>query len=179
MKWLRTDLAGVWVLELEPKEDERGFFARGWCASEAAGHGLSPVWVQMNVSFSKQAGTLRGLHWQAAPWEEAKLVRAARGAIWDVAVDLREGSPTLHQWHAEELSAENRRALYVPEGCAHGFITLEDTTEAHYQVSQSYTPEAERGARWDDPLLAIAWPRTPVVISAKDASWPPVSGARP
>lgn len=179
MIWKKTAISGVWVLEIETIEDHRGFFARGWCRREAAEHGLNPVWVQLNTSLSKRAGTLRGLHWQAAPWQEAKLVRCVRGALWDVAVDLREGSPTYLRWHAEELSARNRRAMHVPEGCAHGLLTLEDDTEVHYLVSQHYAPEAERGARWDDPSLAIAWPRAVEVISAKDSSWPLLGSGRP
>jgi dTDP-4-dehydrorhamnose 3,5-epimerase len=179
MNWIKTALAGVWVLELDPKQDDRGLFARAWCRDEAAGRGLTPEWVQMNVSVSRRAGTLRGLHWQAPPWEEAKLVRCVRGAIWDVAVDLRPGSPTRLRWHGEELSADNRRALYVPEGCAHGLLTLTGDAEVHYLVSRRYTPEAERGARWDDPLLAIAWPRPVAVISEKDSRWPPLQEEGP
>jgi dTDP-4-dehydrorhamnose 3,5-epimerase len=174
MKWIQTRLEHVWVLEPEPREDVRGAFARGWCSREAAGRGLSPVWVQMNTSVSRRSGTLRGLHLQAPPWEEAKLVRCIRGAIWDVAVDLRPGSATRLRWHGVELSAANRRALYVPEGCAHGFVTLEENTEVLYLVSQYYAPEAERGVRWDDPALAISWPREASVVSDKDRGWPPV-----
>jgi dTDP-4-dehydrorhamnose 3,5-epimerase len=179
MKWEQTAVAGLWRLELESRGDDRGFFARGWCAREAAAHGLNPAWVQMNASLSRHAGTLRGLHWQAAPWEEVKLVRCVRGAIWDVGVDLRPGSPTYLRWHGEELSAENRRALYVPEGCAHGFLSLTPDAEVHYLVSQFYAPEAERGARWDDPALAIAWPRAVEVISDKDSRWPFLGEVRP
>jgi dTDP-4-dehydrorhamnose 3,5-epimerase len=178
MIWQQTALSGVWVLDIESREDERGFFARGWCQREAAERGLHPAWVQMNMSLSRRAGTLRGMHWQEAPWREAKLVRCVAGALWDVAVDLRAGSPTYLRWHGEELSARNRRALYVPEGCAHGLLTLEDNTEVHYLVSQHYAPEAERGARWDDPLLAIAWPRPVEVISAKDSRWPLLEARR-
>ena len=178
MKWIRTALDGVWVLEPEPREDKRGSFARAWCIREAAEHNLKPAWVQMNLSLNHRAGTLRGLHWQAAPWQEAKLVRCVKGAVWDVAVDLRSGSPTYLSWHGEELNDANRRALYVAEGCAHGFLTLTDGVEVHYLVSNYYAPEAERGARWDDPALSIAWPRTVEVISDKDAAWPPLGEAR-
>jgi dTDP-4-dehydrorhamnose 3,5-epimerase len=172
MIWHETAVAGVWVLELQSFDDERGFFARAWCRREAAEHGLNPVWVQMNMSASKRAGTLRGLHWQDEPWQESKLVRCVQGSLFDVAVDLRPDSPTYLSWHGEELTSRNRRALYVPEGCGHGILTLENDTEVHYMVSQHYAPEAERGARWDDPLLGIAWPRSVEVISRKDSRWP-------
>ena len=167
-----TELPDVVVVDLEQREDERGFFARAWCAREFAEAGLSTELVQCNLSFNEQRGTLRGMHFQRAPHAEAKLVRCTRGAIYDVAVDLRPGSPTHGRWVGVELTAENRRALYVPEGCAHGYQTLADGTETFYQVSEWYTPQAEGGVRWDDPAFGIEWPLPDPVLSPKDASWP-------
>jgi len=169
-------LKGAFVIHLEPKEDERGFFARAWSQSEFESHGLNARIVQANLSYNKRRGTLRGLHCQAPPYEEAKLVRCFRGAIYDVIVDLRSGSPTFLEWIGVRLTAENRRMLYVPEGFAHGFQTLEDDTEVFYHVTQLYTPDAERGIRWDDPALGIQWPEVESrTISAKDRSWPQFS----
>ena len=168
-----TKLKGAFVIELERKEDERGFFARAWCQKEFEAHDLKRNLVQANVSYNRKRGTLRGLHYQVAPHEEAKLVRCFRGAIYDVIVDLRPDSPTYLHWIGVELTAENRCMLYVPEGFAHGFQTLEDDTEVFYQVSQFYTPGAERGVRWDDPTFAIEWPAAEQrVISEKDRNWP-------
>ena len=168
-----TRIPGAFILEVERMEDERGFFARAWCRKEFQARGLNPDMGQSNISFNKKKGTLRGLHYQVAPLEEAKLVRCTRGAIFDVAVDLRPDSPTYLDWVGAELTADNRRMLYVPEGCAHGYQTLEDDTEVFYQVSQFYSPEAERGARWDDPAIGIEWRDTGTfLISEKDASWP-------
>jgi len=160
------------LIELEPIEDERGFFARSFCQNEFKAQGLDPVVAQCNVSFNRKRGTLRGLHYQAEPHAEAKLVRCTRGAVWDVIVDVRKGSPTARKWHTVELTAENRRALYIPAGFAHGFQTLEDDTEVLYQMSEFYHPESERGVRWDDRTLAIRWPIKDAVISPRDQAFP-------
>jgi len=166
-----TKLPGAYLLELQKREDERGFFARTWCQQEFADHGLATDMVQGNVSYNRLPGTLRGLHYQAAPYREVKLVRCTRGALYDVIVDLRSASPTYKQWIGVELTGDNYRMLYVPEGFAHGFITLAPDTEATYQVSQFYTPGAEQGLRYDDPAFAIDWPAAVQVISAKDKQW--------
>ncbi len=176
MRFVETELAGAFVLEVEAFEDERGLFARTFCRRELEAHGLDPAVAQCNVSWNRRAGTLRGLHWQAAPYEEAKLVRCTRGALWDVIVDLRPGSPTRRRWTAATLTADNRRALYVPRGFAHGFLTLEDDTEVFYQMSTPWAPGAGRGARWDDPAFGIEWPGEPVVIAEKDRVWPAWGG---
>ena len=167
-----TPLSGVWIIEPQRLGDDRGFFARSFCREEFEAHGLNPDVVQCNVSWNARRGSIRGLHYQAAPHAEAKLVRCTRGAIWDVAVDLRSGSPTFKRWTAVELSAENHLALYVPEGCAHGFQTLADDTEVVYQMSASHRPGAERGVRWNDPALAIAWPLETVTLSDRDRALP-------
>lgn len=172
MTFHETKLRWVFEIHLEPKSDERGFFARTWCQKEFAAHGLSPRLVQCNVSFNTRRGTLRGIHYQAAPHAEAKLVRCTKGAIYDVVVDLRPESPTLRGWMAVVLTAKNRRALYVPEGCGHGFLTLEDETEVFYQMSEFYNTESARGVRWDDPAFQIAWPEKVEVISERDRSYP-------
>lgn len=175
MKFEETELPGAFVIELEPLRDERGFFARAWCAKEFESAGLTTVHAQTNFSYNGRAGTLRGLHYQLPPHEEVKLVRCIRGSIYDVIVDLREGSSTYGRWVGVELSAGNRRMLYVPAGFAHAFQTLEDDTEVLYQVNEFYTPGAERGLRFDDPAIGIRWPREVSVISEKDASWPLLS----
>lgn len=167
-----TELSGAYIVELERREDERGFFARTWCQAEFAAQGLASKLVQANLSFNHTAGTLRGMHYQRAPHAETKLVRCLRGAIYDVIIDLRPESPTYRQWFGVELTADNDRMLYVPEGFAHGFQTLEDRTEVAYQVSAFYTPGAEGGVRYDDPAFEIHWPRPVVVISDKDRAWP-------
>lgn len=172
MLFLPTELPGVFVIDVEPKADDRGLFARTYCCDEFAAHGLCTGWVQCNVSFNTRAGTLRGMHWQAAPHEEVKLVRCTTGAAHDVVVDLRDGSPTYRKWVAVEITAANRRAVYIPSGCAHGFLTLVDGTELFYQMSAFYVPEAARGVRWDDPALGIAWPAPPTVVSDRDANLP-------
>ena len=172
MKFLPTPLAGAYLIELEQLADERGFFARSFCQNEFKAHGLDPIVAQCNVSFSRKRGTLRGLHYQAEPHAEAKLVRCTRGAVWDVIVDFRKGSPTWRKWHAVELTAENRRALYIPAGFAHGFQTLEDDSEVLYQMSDFYHPESARGVRWDDRTLAIRWPIKDAVISPRDRAFP-------
>jgi dTDP-4-dehydrorhamnose 3,5-epimerase len=170
----QTALRGAYVVDVEPFEDERGLFARTYCEREFASHGLATRFPQCNVSYNRRAGTLRGLHYQVPPHAEVKLVRCTAGAIADVIVDLRRGSPTRLKWVAVELRAATRRALYVPEGFAHGFITLEDDTEVAYQMGAFYEPSAARGIRWDDPALSIGWPRRPAVISAQDASYPDI-----
>ena len=167
-----TRLEGAYLIDIEPRRDERGFFARSWAQEEFAAHGLMAQPVQANISFNKRQGTLRGMHYQVAPYAETKLVRCTRGAIWDVIVDLRAGTATYGQSIGAELTAENHRMLYVPEGFAHGFITLADDVEVTYQVSQFYTPGAERGLRWNDPALGLEWPAPVQVISDKDAHWP-------
>jgi dTDP-4-dehydrorhamnose 3,5-epimerase len=168
----RTSLAGVFEIDLELKADERGFFARSWCETEFADNGLNPRLKQCNVSGNAHKGTLRGIHYQAAPFAEAKLVRCTRGRIFDVAVDLRPESVTHLQWFGAELSAENRRALYIPEGCGHGFLTLEDGSELFYQMSQIYNAESARGVRWNDPAFSIAWPASVEIISDRDRTYP-------
>jgi dTDP-4-dehydrorhamnose 3,5-epimerase len=172
MIFTSTDISGVWAVDAERLEDERGFFARTWDPQELAERGLNPELAQCSVSYNRARGTLRGMHYQAAPHEEAKLVRCTGGAIFDVALDLRPGSPSFRAWFGIELSAENRRALYIPEGCAHGFLTLEDGSEVHYQISRAYMPAAARGVRWDDPAFAISWPGEVVVINERDRSYP-------
>lgn len=172
MKFHDADLTGACIIELEKLEDERGFFARIWCQKEFEDHGLVARVVQANTSFNIRAGTLRGMHYQLAPVQETKLIRCTRGALYDVIIDLRPGSTTYKRWTAVELTASNYRMLYVPADFAHGFITLEDNTEAIYLVSEFYTPGAEGGLRWNDPEFGIEWPRPVEVISEKDAGWP-------
>ena len=172
MNFVATPLAGVFVVEIEPIADQRGLFARTFCRDEFAAQGLVPDLVQCSVSFNKQRGTLRGMHYQLMPHGEAKLVRVTQGSIYDVALDLRPDSPSYCRWFAVELSAENRRALYIPVGCAHGFQSLEDEAEVFYQMSACYQPEAARGVRWDDPEFAIDWPGEVQSISERDRSYP-------
>ena len=167
-----TDIDGVWVIEAERLEDDRGFFARTWDTDEFAERGLNPQVVQCSISYNRTRGTLRGLHYQVAPHEEAKLVRCTAGAIFDVVVDMRPHSPTFTGWFGVELSAANRLALYVPEQCAHGFLTVDDDCEVQYQISQFYAPETARGVRWDDPAFGIKWPGEVVVINDRDRSYP-------
>lgn len=174
MKFSETELPGVYQIDLQEISDERGFFARGWCATEFAEHGLAANISQINVSQNHAAGTVRGMHMQIAPHEEAKLVRCSRGAIFDVAVDMRPSSAHYLQWFGCELSASNRRALFVPEGFAHGYQTLCDDTEVFYLVSESYAPGAEFGFRYDDPKVAIRWPGEFNVVSDKDRQWSPL-----
>jgi dTDP-4-dehydrorhamnose 3,5-epimerase len=166
-----TSIPGVFIIELECHRDERGFFARTWCPREFEAHGLNPRLAQCSVSFNAKKGTLRGLHYQAAPHEEAKLVRCTRGAIFDVAVDLRPSSPAFHKWVAVELTADNRRMFYIPEGCAHGFQTLEENSEVFYQISQFHHPGSAHGVRWNDPAFKIDWPCEVVTISRRDRSY--------
>jgi len=177
MKFSPLALEGVWLVEPELHKDERGFFARTWCEKEFSEHGLSARFVQSSVSFNEIAGTLRGLHYQAEPHAEAKLVRCTAGSIYDVVVDVRSGSPTYLGWRAEVLSAENRRALYIPRGFAHGFVTLAERSEVLYEISEYHHPDAARGLRWNDPAIGIEWPREPARISARDAGYPLLSPA--
>jgi dTDP-4-dehydrorhamnose 3,5-epimerase len=172
VKFAETPLAGAFVVEIEPLKDERGLFARSFCRQEFEAHGLDPAVAQCNVSHNVKRGTLRGLHYQAPPHEEAKLVRCTRGAIWDVIVDLREASKTRLQWFAAELSADNHRALYVPRGFAHGFQTLADDAEVFYQMSEFYRPDGARGIRWNDPSIGIRWPLAEPILSARDRDLP-------
>lgn len=172
MIFRELDLPGAFLLEPERLEDERGFFARVFCRRELEAHGLEPAVAQASLSYNHRKGTLRGMHWQAAPAEEAKLVRCVRGAIHDVIVDVRPGSPTFRLHAAVELDAENRLALYVPPGFAHGFQTLEDGTELLYQMSDFYAPEHARGFRFDDPEVGIRWPLPVSAISERDRSLP-------
>jgi dTDP-4-dehydrorhamnose 3,5-epimerase len=172
MIFRETPLAGAFVIEAERIEDERGFFARTYSREDLASHGLDPEIAQCSVSFNHRRGTLRGLHFQTAPFEEVKLVRCTRGSIWDVIVDIRPGSPTRGKHFAAVLSAEERNALYIPRGFAHGFITLEDASEVFYQISAPYSAEHARGYRWDDPTFAIPWPEPATVISERDRNLP-------
>jgi dTDP-4-dehydrorhamnose 3,5-epimerase len=170
-----TAIAGVVLIEPERLVDERGYFARTYSVNEFAEHGLNPAISQCSVSYNAQAGTLRGMHFQAEPHAEDKLVRCTRGAIFDVALDLRPASATYLRWHGAELSAENGQALFVPVGCAHGFQTLQDDSEVLYQISTAYEPSSGRGVRWNDPAFAIAWPEAPAsgrTISGRDAVYP-------
>jgi dTDP-4-dehydrorhamnose 3,5-epimerase len=171
-----TALAGAWIVEAERLEDERGFFARSWCRREFEVRGLRPDVAQCNVSFNKRRGTLRGMHYQGIPFQEAKLIRCTRGAIHDVIIDLRRDSPSFKRHVAVVLDAESRRALYVPEGFAHGFQTLEDDTEVFYQMSEFYSPEHARGVRWNDPAFGISWPDDDRTISTRDRSYPDFVG---
>lgn len=177
MIFVKTELAGVVIVEPERLEDTRGFFARTWCQQEFTEQWLNPNLVQCSISFNKKRGTLRGMHFQEKPFEEAKLVRCTMGAIYDVIIDLRPGSVTFKRWVSVELTAENRRALYIPAGLAHGFQTLVDDTEVFYQMSVSYQPESARGLRWDDPAFKITWPIADPIISSKDQSWSYIAGA--
>lgn len=173
MKFITTNIDGVYRVCLEPLVDERGFFARAWCREEFVGMGIEVEPSQVNLAYTHQAGTLRGLHLQRPPHAETKYVRCIRGAAWVVAVDLRPQSPTFCQWTSLELTADNRDAMIVPKGFAQGYQTLCDDTEMMYQMSTPYVPEAAWGYRYDDPAFAIDWPSAPVVISARDLSWPP------
>lgn len=172
MIFSETKLKGAFTLELKKIEDERGFFARSYCQKEMEAHGLTAQVVQANVSFNPKKGTLRGMHYQVAPHEESKLVRCTRGAIFDVIIDLRPDSPTYKQWFGVELTANNYKMMFVPEGFAHGYLTLENHTEVTYQVSQFYAPGAEQGIRWDDPAFNIQWSIEPELISEKDKAHP-------
>lgn len=171
MLFTETDLKGAYIVDLERREDERGFFARSWCAEEFENTGLNPRLFQCNVSFNKKQGTLRGMHYQVEPYAEAKLVRCTMGIIYDVIIDLRPGSPTFKTWFGVELSAENRRALYVPVGFAHGFQTLVDNAEVFYQMSEFFHPQCARGIRWNDPVFDIKWPIETPILSPRDREY--------
>lgn len=172
MRYLKTPLAGVYLVELEKREDARGFFARVFCQREFGGRQLETTFVQCNNSHSVHKGTLRGLHYQLPPKQEVKLVRCIRGALYDVVLDLRLDSPSFGKSFGAELTADNRTMMYVPKGCAHGFVSLVDDTEIFYFVSEYYSAELERGVRWNDPAFRIAWPLEPSVISDRDSSHP-------
>jgi dTDP-4-dehydrorhamnose 3,5-epimerase len=171
MRFDRTPIEGVAVVEVEPIEDERGFFARSWCLREFADHGLHASFVQENVGFNRLSGTLRGLHFQHAPFEEVKLVKCTSGVVWDVAVDLRLSSPTYCRWTGVELSAQKRTMLYVPKGCAHGYLSLTDRAEIRYLTSEFFEPDAASGVRYDDPALALKWPAEIRLVSERDRTW--------
>jgi dTDP-4-dehydrorhamnose 3,5-epimerase len=175
MIFRETELSGVHVVELEPQRDDRGWFARVWDPDEFAAVGLEPNVAQISLASNSRRGTLRGLHFQAEPHTEAKLVACVRGALYDVVVDLRPNSATYRQWLGIELRAGVERLLFVPEGFAHGYLTLADDTEALYLISTPYSAEAARGVRWDDPAFGIEWPSEPAVISERDRSWPDFS----
>ena len=173
MIFKKTPIPGAFVVDIEPRGDERGFFARGFCQKEFLAHGLNPKIAQANIGVSRQRGTLRGLHYQVPPHAEAKLVRCTAGAVFDVIVDLRPASSSYRKWLGVELTADARRMLYVPEGCAHGYLALAENTEIFYLVSQFYSAGDERGLRWNDPAFGIEWPITQdLVISDKDRRWP-------
>ena len=172
MVFTETGLSGAVIVDVESHADERGFFARSWCTREFAERGLNPSVVQCNVSGNTVKGTLRGMHYQIAPHAEVKLVRCTKGAMYDVIIDLREGSPTFLRHVGVELTADNHRALYIPEGFAHGFMTLEDNSEVFYQMSAYYEPTAARGVRWNDPIFGIDWPLPVSVISTRDRDYP-------
>lgn len=176
MRFIQTELQGAFLVELEPSHDHRGFLARTWCSEEFAAHGLSPRLAQCNISYNCKRGTVRGLHYQAAPYEEAKLVRCTAGSMFDVIVDLRPSSPHHRSWRGFGLSSRNRLAVYVPEGFAHGFQTLEDETDVLYQMSEPFHPGSARGLRWDDPTLNIQWPIAEPVLSERDRSHPLLGG---
>jgi len=171
MIFIETELKGAFIIEPERLGDKRGFFARSFCQKEFEAHGLNPKLVQCNISFNHEKGTLRGLHYQASPYEEAKLVRCTKGAIYDVIIDLRPDSPTFRRYVGVYLNAENLKMLYIPENFAHGFLTLEDNTEVFYQMSEFYAPEYARGVRWNDPAFGIPWPSDVRVISGRDKNY--------
>lgn len=178
MIFTETKLKGAVIIEPERRADERGYFARTWCRREFSLHGLNPRLAQCSTSFTRRKGTLRGMHYQGAPFAEAKVVRCTRGAVYDVVIDLRASSATYRQWVAAELSAESGVMLYVPEGCAHGFLTLEDNTEVAYHISEFYCAEQARGVRWDDPAFGVSWPGPVLVISERDRTYPSFSETR-
>ena len=172
MIFTETNLKGAFILEPEKLEDDRGFFARNWCGREFEAHGLNPRLAQCSISFSKQKGTLRGMHYQLPPYEEAKLVRCTSGSIYDAIIDLRLESPTFRQYFGLVLTAQSHKMLYVPEGFAHGFLALEDNTEVFYQISEFYSPEHAKGVRWNDPAFDIEWPFSPTAMSDRDRNCP-------
>jgi dTDP-4-dehydrorhamnose 3,5-epimerase len=172
MIFAATRLEGAWLIDIEPREDDRGFFARTWCRHELSAQGLDTEIAQESVSYNRHRGTVRGLHFQRSPHEETKIVRCTRGAIFDVIVDLRSHSATYLRWQGFELTAENRRALYIPKGFAHGFQSLADDAEVAYQISEFYAPQTAGGCRYDDPAFGISWPLPVTVIGDRDLGWP-------
>jgi dTDP-4-dehydrorhamnose 3,5-epimerase len=176
MIFRETKLKGAYIVDIERREDDRGFFARTWCLREFEAHGLNSRLAQCSISFNAKRGTLRGMHYQVKPFEEAKLVHCTMGSLCDVIVDLRPDSPTFKNHLSVVLTAENRTMLYVPEGFAHGFLTLEDETEVHYQISEFHAPGHARGFRWNDPAFGIAWPADEKVISERDLNYPDFNG---
>lgn len=187
MKIYPTLLAGTWLIDLRPAHDERGFFARTFCQDTLRNNGLETEFPQHSVSYSHRRGTIRGMHFQRAPHEEVKLVRCMQGAVYDVVLDLRPDSPSFMRWEAFEISAQNRRQLYVPKGCAHGFQSLTDDVEMSYMISTRYAPGAADGVRYDDPAFGISWPLSPTILSERDQTWAdygplrvraPLSGSR-
>jgi len=172
MKFTETTLPGVWLIDLEPREDARGFLARTYCEREFSDQGLNTHWPQCNLTLTKERGMIRGLHFQAEPKPEIKLIRCAIGAIWDVLVDVRPNSATFGKWEAFELTGDNRRSLHVPAGVAHGFQCLRDNSEVFYQMSEFYSPDLARGVRWDDPRIGIRWPLANPMLSEKDRALP-------
>ena len=172
MKWTALPLSGAYLLEIQPLSDDRGFFARTWCSDEARELGLSVDFVQCSLSYNARKGTLRGMHYQAQPHAETRLVRCTAGAIYDVLLDLRSDSPTFCKWLAIELSAESRRSVYIPTGFAHGFQSLSDHSEVFYQISEPYHPDCARGVRWNDKAFAFEWPLEAIILSERDRSFP-------
>ena len=175
MIYTPSRIPGAWIMDVEPVHDQRGFFATTWLPEELRERGMDPALAQCNLAFNHKRGTLRGMHLQSEPHAQIKIVRATRGALLDVIVDLRPDSPTFKKWDAVELTGDNRRMLYSPAGIAHGYLTLSDDTEAYYHASTPWAPSAERGVRWNDPAFGIEWPFTPTVISSKDEAWPLLS----
>lgn len=178
MTFVSTKLSGVVEIHVDPKHDNRGVFARTWCQQEFEEHGLNPRVVQCSVSFNHQKGTFRGMHYQVAPHEEAKLVRCTRGSVYDIVLDLRPDSATFKEWVSVVLISGERNMVYIPEGCAHGFLTLEDESELYYQMSEPYAPDAARGVRWDDPAFQIRLPEAVSVISERDLTYPNFEGVQ-
>ena len=176
MTFTETPLRGAFIIDIVALKDERGFFARTWSADELTKRGLDATVVQCNVAFNPVKGTLRGMHFQRAPYDEVKIIRCTSGALYDVIVDLRPDSPTFRQWTSVEIDAASRRMLYIPKGMAHGYITLTDDVEAYYHVSAPYTPECAGGVAWDDPAFGIKWPFAPTLMSDRDRNWPRFHG---
>ena len=172
MTFVETTIPGVVEIRLTPTSDERGWFARSWCRAEFEKHGLNPHIAQCNISSNRRKGTLRGMHYQDQPFPEAKVVRCTKGSIFDVVIDLRPASPSFRKWVGVELTADNHKSLYVPEGCAHGFLTLAEDTEVFYLMSESYHSELASGVRWDDPAFGVIWPAEVDVISERDRTYP-------
>jgi dTDP-4-dehydrorhamnose 3,5-epimerase len=175
MIFTETTIPGAWIIDVSPIPDERGFFAMTWLPAELAKRGLDCALAQCNLAWNHKRGTLRGMHFQAVPHEQVKIIRCTRGALLDVIIDLRPASSAYRKWQAVELSADNRRMFYMPAGVAHGYLTLTDGVEAYYHASTPWAPQAESGVRWNDPAFGIEWPFDPVVISEKDANWPLLS----